>query len=97
MAHFIGKLQGARGEASRLGTKSTGMVAKARGWEIGGEVRAEYDATNQLDRVSLSIDGGSNGGMGSRELVRASYSHVTGKVYVEVLVNGAWKGQEVTR
>jgi hypothetical protein len=33
MAHFFGKLQGARGEATRLGHKSTGLDVTAASWE----------------------------------------------------------------
>ena len=33
MAHFYGKLQGARGEASRLGHKSSGLRATAASWQ----------------------------------------------------------------
>lgn len=39
MAHFYGVLQGARGEASRLGHKSSGLRATAASWQ--GAVRTE--------------------------------------------------------
>lgn len=32
MAHFYGTLQGQRGEATRLGTESSGMTVKAASW-----------------------------------------------------------------
>ena len=37
MAHFYGTLQGNRGEASRLGTKDSGINTIAAGW--GGAIR----------------------------------------------------------
>lgn len=33
MAHFRGTLQGTRGEASRLGTKSSGLRVEAASWQ----------------------------------------------------------------
>ena len=33
MAHFYGTIQGARGEASRLGHKSSGLTVKAASWQ----------------------------------------------------------------
>lgn len=33
MAHFYGSVQGARGEASRLGHKSSGMATTAASWK----------------------------------------------------------------
>lgn len=66
MAHFIGYLNGARGEASRLGTKASGVTARARGWDIGGAAQVEH--VNGDDIVRLYVDGGSNSGR-SAELV----------------------------
>lgn len=37
MAQFIGRISGGKSEATRLGTKATGMVAEANGWDIGGK------------------------------------------------------------
>ena len=58
MAHFIGKLQGARGTASRLGTKSSGISAAAQGWDIGG--RIECNHMDGTDYVTLFLTHGSN-------------------------------------
>lgn len=35
MARFFGSVQGARGEVTRLGHKSSGMAASVNGWGIG--------------------------------------------------------------
>ncbi len=61
MGHFIGYLKGNRGEASRLGSKDSGMSAIARGWNIGAQVWVGYDEEKGLDFVDVTIDGGSNG------------------------------------
>lgn len=59
MAHFIGYLKGSRGEVSRLGRKTTGVDATARGWDIGGGVRVFH--RNGCDHVEFVLNGGSNG------------------------------------
>ncbi len=57
MARFIGFLRGGRGEVSRLGTPSSGIVATAQGWDIGGEVTI-HDA-NGVDIVEFTLTRGS--------------------------------------
>ena len=42
MAQFRGTIQGNRGEASRLGTKSSGMYAEINGWNKGIRVTASH-------------------------------------------------------
>ena len=49
MAHFMGTVQGNRGEASRLGSKGGGMVARVNGWNSGVKVVAEYNAETDTD------------------------------------------------
>jgi len=60
MAQYRGTLQGNRGDASRLGSKASGLRAVANGWDIGGSVVAYYDEEAKEDRVSFAITGGSN-------------------------------------
>ena len=60
MAHFIGIVQGNRGEVSRLGSRSSNMDAMAQGWKIGGRVSAFHK--NGKDYISFTVDGGSGGG-----------------------------------
>ncbi len=57
MARFIGRLQGARGPASRLGTAKSGLLVTANGWHIGA--RIELDASGDEDIITLSLTGGS--------------------------------------
>jgi hypothetical protein len=39
MSHFYGTLQGARGEATRCGTKASGITTHAAGWQ--GAIRVD--------------------------------------------------------
>lgn len=60
MANFRGTLKGQRGEASRLGSKKTGLVATVNGWNIGVHIEADHDKQGDLIRVYST--GGSNDG-----------------------------------
>ena len=68
MAQFRGTIQGNRGEASRLGTKSSGLVMTTNGWESGIKVRAYYDAESNKDWFVLWSTGGSNARTSNRLL-----------------------------
>ena len=54
MAHFRGTLQGHRGEASRLGSRSSGLVINAASWQ--GAVNVELSERDGIDwaRVELA-------------------------------------------
>lgn len=60
MAHFIGYVQGNRGEASRLGTKSSGIGSTARGWDIGASLSISHNEERDTDTLFIHIDKGSN-------------------------------------
>ncbi len=60
MAQFRGTLEGARGSASRLGHKGSGLVTTARGWDVGVRVEATHEDGRDVFRVWR--DGGSNNG-----------------------------------
>lgn len=60
MAQFRATIQGCRGEASRLGTKRSGITAKINGWNCGIVVFAEYDETLGKDVFHITKTGGSN-------------------------------------
>lgn len=82
MAQFIGFLAGGRSEVSRLGTKSSGMRAEARGWNLGG--RVEMDHLTSLgadgsDIVHLYVTAGSNGSARGGKHV-ASFRIVDGEI-----------------
>lgn len=57
MANFRSTIRGTRGEASRLGSKSSGMVANVNGWNAGVTVRAYHDAG--VDVFEIRQTGGS--------------------------------------
>lgn len=50
MAHFYGWIKGQRGEASRLGNKSSGLSVTAASWAGAIEVTLERDEENEVDR-----------------------------------------------
>ena len=64
MAHFIGFLNGrAKTQVSRLGTKSTGISARAQGWDIGGRIDCAHNPNigpDGTDIISLYVTSGSN-------------------------------------
>ena len=59
MARFRGTIHGQRGEASRLGTASSGLTVKANGWDLSGTV-SMFGPTDS-DSVQLTLTTGSNG------------------------------------
>lgn len=61
MAQYIGYVQGQRGDASRLGTKNSGLSVKGSAWNVGGRVQLWYDNDNERDVCSLFLTSGSNG------------------------------------
>jgi hypothetical protein len=60
MAHFISYIKGCRGEASRLGSKDSGIRASAQGWNCGISVQGRMDRMEH-DRFSAFANTGSNG------------------------------------
>ncbi|MBM9514719.1 hypothetical protein [Desulfogranum marinum] len=60
MAQYRGVVQGGRGEASRLGHKTSGLQVEANGWDIGAEVSLSWNEEEQRDELSITINSGSN-------------------------------------
>lgn len=60
MSHFYGRIQGSRGEATRCGTKSSGLTVSANGWNIGASITLSYDDETGLDTIRIIINKGSN-------------------------------------
>ena len=58
MAQFRGTVEGQRGEASRLGSKSSGLTVTANGWNIGVRVFVEH--IDGRDVIHVQQTGGSN-------------------------------------
>lgn len=59
MARFYATIQGNRGEASRMGTKKTGIQGHIRGWDIGCKVLLNVDSEGK-DMISIYLTSGSN-------------------------------------
>ena len=53
MAHFYGTVQGNKGETSRIGSKNSGITAKAYGWDLGGTVVTEFNKHLNTDVVTF--------------------------------------------
>lgn len=53
MSHFYGTLQGARGEATRCGTKSSGLIVKAASWQ--GAVSVTLTEINGVDYATVDL------------------------------------------
>ncbi len=66
MAQFYGNVQGNRGEATRMGTKNSGMTAHIRGWDVGAYVVLQH--VDGVDVVRVYKTKGSNR-PGSSELL----------------------------
>lgn len=51
MSHFYGTLQGSRGEATRCGTKNSGVTTHAPGWR--GAIRVDVYERDGVDRFDV--------------------------------------------
>lgn len=63
MARFYASIQGSRGEATRMGTASSGITGHVRGWNIGGEVQmsSRMGEESDADTCVMTLTGGSSG------------------------------------
>lgn len=60
MSHFYGSMAGkARTQATRCGTKSSGVSAHVRGWNVGVQTEAHH--TEEGDEVRIVLTHGSTG------------------------------------
>jgi len=61
MARYKADIQGARGNASRLGTVESGISAHVRGWNLGIRIYGDSDSDNrEADGFTLYATGGSH-------------------------------------
>ena len=69
MARFIGYLEGGRGRVSRLGHKTSGIVAQVQGWHSGVRVVGRVDPEDEnKDVFDVYATSGSNG-LGASRLI----------------------------
>lgn len=66
MAHFYANIQGNRGEATRMGTKDSGMGGHVRGWYVGCRVTMDWNEKEQRDECRITVTHGSSGYAQSR-------------------------------
>ena len=66
MAQFYAHIQGNRGEATRMGTKDSGISGHIRGWTIGARVIMSHK--DGKDTCTVYRTGGSDGA-GGDELI----------------------------
>jgi hypothetical protein len=64
MAHFRGIIKGSRGEASRLGTKHTGIRVEAQSWQGKVVVQLRHNATTGQDIAEVFLQPHEGGGIG---------------------------------
>lgn len=55
MAHFYGYIRGRRGDATRLGTKASGLTVTAASWQGAVLVTLGHDEETGQDVVSVSL------------------------------------------
>lgn len=73
MAHFRGIISGQRGEASRLGSKKSGLSVEAASWEGKVSVRLFADENGGPDFAVVSLERHHGHGI-SKELYRGPVS-----------------------
>ena len=70
MSRFYASIQGSRGEATRMGTKNSGIRGHVRGWSVGATVDGSADMG--ADVITIHGTAGSNGGESPGYLVQLS-------------------------
>ena len=92
MSHFYGTVRGGRGEATRCGHKTTGLVTNAAGYK--GSIRTEvwYDEVNQEDRFSVSLTPWQGSGGQSRSIASGTLNADIGTYRAKFLVQTAMNG-----
>lgn len=60
MAHYYSRIKGHRGEATRCGSKSSGITARADSYSIGARIEINWSAQLQSDVVTIYATTGSS-------------------------------------
>ena len=69
MSHFYGILQGGRGEATRCGTKKSGLAVKAMSWAGCVRVELEHDEKTGKDTFRVEQNPHQSNGAGVWEVI----------------------------
>jgi hypothetical protein len=64
MAHFYSNIKGGNSEATRCGSKSSGVSAYVQGWTGSVETNMSFDKTTDRDLATITLDGGPRGSYG---------------------------------
>lgn len=80
MAHFYGNLKGSRGEATRCGTKSSGIQVSARSWS--GSVSVELSDDEDYGEPCVIIRAADGSHTGGHALFRGPLSALVNASYV---------------
>jgi len=59
MAQFYADIQGNRGQATRMGTKKSGLDGHIRGWNVGARVYMHFNEKTQEDECTIDLTCGS--------------------------------------
>ena len=68
MAQYYADIQGNRGQATRMGTKKSGMDGHIRGWNIGARVFMRWNEATGEDEVTVDLTSGSKGAKHAKRL-----------------------------
>lgn len=68
MSHFYASIQGQRGEATKTGSKISGIHGHIRGWDFGVKVDLYVDSETGEDTARVYLTSGSNGYCSSKLL-----------------------------
>ena len=60
MAHYYSRIKGHRGEATRCGSKSSGIAARADSYSVGARIEINWAAQLQSDVVTIYATTGSS-------------------------------------
>ena len=85
MAQFLGAVQGGRGEATRLGHKSTGLRTQCSGWNVGVDCSARHgegDEGREHDYITVAATEGNGYNSGRRIYLGLVMESALGPVYV---------------
>ena len=81
MAHFYADIQGNRGEATRMGSKDSGINGHIRGWGSGARVQCSVDRDgNDVVDVYATSGSGSYGQRNKGKAIGLVLTTVNGKI-----------------
>lgn len=60
MAHYYSRIKGHKGEATRSGSKSSGITARADSYSVGARIEINWSAQLQSDVVTIYATTGSS-------------------------------------